>query len=108
MILGRLLLLRLAYTRPHGTLTLYDQIHCVYGPVDDWRQTIVVDVANSPVGRALDLPTLLANIKVQVQSFGPVPVASGPLGGDQQLGKACGLLAKDPVIRADLRDVGTH
>ncbi|AVP70162.1 protease [Rhodococcus hoagii] len=50
--------------------------------VDVLNNQIVVDVANSPVGRALDLPTLLANIKVQVQSFGPVPVASGPLGGD--------------------------
>ncbi|NKT04588.1 protease [Rhodococcus hoagii] len=38
--------------------------------VDVLNNQIVVDVANSPVGRALDLPTLLANIKVQVQSFG--------------------------------------
>lgn len=28
-------------------LTLSDQIRCVYGPVDDWQQTIVLDVARA-------------------------------------------------------------
>ncbi|RIK84387.1 MAG: hypothetical protein DCC68_01535 [Planctomycetota bacterium] len=28
-------------------ITLSDQIRCVYGPVDDWQQTIVLDVAHA-------------------------------------------------------------
>ncbi|PTR23444.1 hypothetical protein C8K36_10924 [Rhodococcus sp. OK519] len=56
--------------------------------VDVLNNQVVVDIANSPVGRALDLPTTLANIKVQVQSFGPVPVARGPLGGDTYITSA--------------------
>jgi hypothetical protein len=28
-------------------ITLSDQIRCVYGPVDDWQQTIVLDVARA-------------------------------------------------------------
>ncbi|WP_430334152.1 S1 family peptidase [Rhodococcus sp. ACT016] len=50
--------------------------------IDVLNNQIVVDIANSPVGRALDLPTLLATVKVQLANFGPVPVERAPMGGD--------------------------
>lgn len=56
--------------------------------IDVLNNRIVVDVANSPIGRALDLPTALANIQIQIQSFGAVPVANGPLGGDTYITSA--------------------
>ncbi|QCQ92540.1 S1 family peptidase [Rhodococcus sp. SGAir0479] len=51
--------------------------------VDVLNNQIVVDIVNSPIGRAIDLPTHLANVKVQLQSLGgPVPVERSPMGGD--------------------------
>ncbi|CAM3246920.1 S1 family peptidase [Prescottella defluvii] len=50
--------------------------------IDVLNNQVVVDIANSPTGRALDLPTHIANVKVQIQSLGPVPVERAPMGGD--------------------------
>lgn len=50
--------------------------------IDVLNNQIVVDIANSPVGQAIELPTLLANVKVQLKSLGPVPVERSPMGGD--------------------------
>ncbi|QKT13205.1 MULTISPECIES: S1 family peptidase [unclassified Rhodococcus (in: high G+C Gram-positive bacteria)] len=50
--------------------------------IDVLNNQIVVDIANSPAGRALDLPTHIANVKVQLKAFGPVPVERAPMGGD--------------------------
>ncbi|RVW01850.1 protease [Rhodococcus spongiicola] len=53
--------------------------------IDVLNSQIVVDIANSPLGRAIDLPTQLENIKVQLKAPGPVPVERVPMGGDTYL-----------------------
>ena len=50
--------------------------------IDILENRIVLDVANSPVGRALNLPTLLANLKVTLSPGATVPVDPSPMGGD--------------------------
>ncbi|RVW09307.1 protease [Prescottella agglutinans] len=50
--------------------------------IDVLNNQIVVDIANSPAGRALDLPTQIANVKVQLSNVGPAPVERTPMGGD--------------------------
>lgn len=49
--------------------------------IDVLDNRVVIDIVNSPIGRALNLPTLLANVEVMV-SPGSGPVEKGPLGGD--------------------------
>ncbi|RVW01305.1 S1 family peptidase [Rhodococcus xishaensis] len=60
------------------------QIASQIGPasIDFLNSQIVVDIANSPLGRSIDLPTLIADIKVQLKAPGPVPVERVPMGGD--------------------------
>lgn len=43
---------------------------------------VVIDVANSPVGQALNLPTLLENTKIVLSPDGGGSVDPGALGGD--------------------------
>ncbi|MGA9872643.1 MAG: S1 family peptidase [Rhodococcus sp. (in: high G+C Gram-positive bacteria)] len=50
--------------------------------IDFLDNQIVIDVANSPIGSALNLPTLLANLKVTLSPGAPKPVAPAPLSGD--------------------------
>ncbi|MBD0324130.1 MAG: protease [Aldersonia sp.] len=50
--------------------------------IDVLNSQIVVDIANSPLGRALNLPTLIANVKVMLSPGGGGPVQRGPMGGD--------------------------
>ncbi|TQF69237.1 protease [Rhodococcus spelaei] len=50
--------------------------------IDVLDNQIVIDVVNSPLGRALNLPTLLAQLKVVLTPGGPGPVHQGPQGGD--------------------------
>ncbi|CCQ13461.1 putative protease [Rhodococcus sp. AW25M09] len=50
--------------------------------IDFIDNQIVVDLVNSPIGRALNLPTLLANIKVILSPGGNGPADPTPMGGD--------------------------
>ncbi|QBJ95964.1 protease [Rhodococcus sp. ABRD24] len=50
--------------------------------IDVLENQIVVDVVNSPVGHALNLPTLIADVKVRLSPGGPTPIEQAPLGGD--------------------------
>ncbi|MDI9915090.1 S1 family peptidase [Rhodococcus sp. IEGM 1379] len=50
--------------------------------IDVLNNRVVIDVANSPVGKALDLPTLLENTKIRLSPDGGGAVDSRPLGGD--------------------------
>ncbi|MFD4369745.1 S1 family peptidase [Rhodococcus sp. NPDC058521] len=50
--------------------------------IDYLDNRVVIDVVNSPVGQALNLPTLLANVKVMLSPGGGGPVDHGPMGGD--------------------------
>lgn len=50
--------------------------------IDILDNQIVIDVVNSPIGNALNLPTLLANLKVILSPGAPKPVDPSPMGGD--------------------------
>ncbi|WP_415975818.1 S1 family peptidase [Rhodococcus sp. 077-4] len=50
--------------------------------IDFIDNQIVIDLVNSPIGSALNLPTLLANIKVILSPGGNDPVDPTPMGGD--------------------------
>ncbi|MGB7235515.1 MAG: S1 family peptidase, partial [Rhodococcus sp. (in: high G+C Gram-positive bacteria)] len=50
--------------------------------IDILDNQIVIDLANSPIGSALNLPTLLANLKVILSPGAPKPVDPSPMGGD--------------------------
>lgn len=50
--------------------------------IDFIDNQIVIDLVNSPIGRALNLPTLMANIKVILSPGGDAPVDPTPMGGD--------------------------
>ncbi len=50
--------------------------------IDVLNNQVVIDVANSPVGQALNLPTLLASLKVVLSPDRGGPVDPSPQGGD--------------------------
>jgi hypothetical protein len=50
--------------------------------VDLLNNQIVLDIVNTPAGHVLNLPTLLANIKVILSPGGGGPVDPRPMGGD--------------------------
>ncbi|MCJ0891911.1 S1 family peptidase [Rhodococcus sp. ARC_M5] len=50
--------------------------------IDFIDNQIIIDLVNSPIGSALNLPTLLANIKVILSPGGNKPVDPTPMGGD--------------------------
>ena len=50
--------------------------------IDFLNSQLVVDVANTPAGHMLNLPTLIANIKVSLSPDGGGPVERRPMGGD--------------------------
>ncbi len=50
--------------------------------IDILDNRIVLDLANTPIGRALNLPTLLAKLKVILSPGGRLPVDPSPMGGD--------------------------
>ncbi|MFI5781086.1 S1 family peptidase [Nocardia sp. NPDC051570] len=50
--------------------------------VDFLNSQLVVSVANTPAGHVLNLPTLIANIKVVLSPNGGGPVERRPMGGD--------------------------
>ncbi|UYP18438.1 S1 family peptidase [Rhodococcus sp. Z13] len=49
--------------------------------IDVFNNQIVVDIVNTPIGRALNLPSLIANVQVQL-SPGMPPNDPAPMGGD--------------------------
>lgn len=50
--------------------------------IDVLNSQLVVDVANSPTGKLLNLPTVIGNVKVVLSPGGGGPVDPGPMGGD--------------------------
>ncbi|AQA21183.1 trypsin family protein [Rhodococcus sp. MTM3W5.2] len=50
--------------------------------IDVLENRVVIDVVNSPIGRALNLPTLLAGLKVVLSPGGQPPVDPHAQGGD--------------------------
>lgn len=50
--------------------------------IDFLNSQLVLNVANTPIGHALNLPTLIANVKVVLSPDGGGPVENRPMGGD--------------------------
>ncbi|MFZ2178450.1 MAG: S1 family peptidase [Rhodococcus sp. (in: high G+C Gram-positive bacteria)] len=73
--------------------------------IDVLDNRVVIDVVNSPVGRALNLPTLLANVKVMLSPGGGGPVEKGPLGGDTYITTA-GALRETPLSEITVCSLG--
>ncbi len=65
--------------------------------IDILDNQIVLDVANSPVGRALNLPTLLANLKVTLSPGAPIPVDPSTMGGDTYITTAAPIAQTPPA-----------
>lgn len=63
--------------------------------IDVFNNQVVVDILNSPIGRALNLPTVIANVQVMLTPGVP-PNEPGPLGGDTYI-TAAGPLAQTPA-----------
>lgn len=53
--------------------------------IDVLNNRVVIDVANSVIGNALDLPTLLENTKIRLSPDGGGAIDSRPLGGDSYI-----------------------
>jgi hypothetical protein len=73
--------------------------------IDVLDNRVVIDVVNSPAGQALNLPTLLANVKVMLSPGGGGPVEKGPLAGDTYITSA-GELAKTPISEISVCSLG--
>ncbi|AOW94240.1 protease [Rhodococcus sp. WMMA185] len=73
--------------------------------IDVLDNRIVIDIVNSPLGRALNLPTLLANIKVMLSPGGGGPVEGSPLGGDTYITTA-GILQETPISEIGVCSLG--
>ncbi|WP_072803674.1 S1 family peptidase [Rhodococcoides yunnanense] len=67
--------------------------------IDILDNRIILDVANSPVGRALNLPTLLANLKVILSPGAQQPVDPSPMGGDTYI------TTRGPIADAPTTDI---
>ncbi|MEU1985091.1 S1 family peptidase [Nocardia sp. NPDC019395] len=67
--------------------------------IDFLNSQLVVNVANTPLAHVLNLPTLLANIKVVLAPDGGGPVEHRPMGGDTYIS------APGPLDDAELRSV---
>ncbi|MFZ3393586.1 S1 family peptidase [Rhodococcus sp. DT1] len=72
--------------------------------IDVLNNQLVVDIVNSPVGRALNLPSLIANVQVQL-SPGLPPNDPAPLGGDTYL-TADGDVRTTPLERIGICSFG--
>ncbi|WP_024801714.1 S1 family peptidase [Nocardia sp. BMG51109] len=59
--------------------------------VDALNNQLVLNVANTPAGHLLNLPTLIANIKVVLSPNGGGPVERRPMGGDTYISAATAL-----------------
>lgn len=67
--------------------------------IDILDNQIVIDLVNSPIGSALNLPTLLANIKVILSPGSVKPVDPSPMGGDTYV------TTSGPIADAALSDI---
>ncbi|WP_170312889.1 S1 family peptidase [Prescottella subtropica] len=65
--------------------------------IDLLNNRLVVDIANSPAGRAINLPTWLADVQVQLSSFGQVPVDRTTMGGDTYVTAPGAIGTTDPA-----------
>lgn len=65
--------------------------------IDILDNQIVIDLANSPIGSALNLPTLLANLKVILSPGAPKPVDPSPMGGDTYVTTAAAIKDTPPT-----------
>ncbi|MGW4479474.1 S1 family peptidase [Rhodococcus triatomae] len=74
--------------------------------IDVLNNQVVIDVVNSPVGRALNLPTLLAQLKVIVSPGGGGPVDPRPQGGDTYVTTATPLTPETPTESIGLCSFG--
>ncbi len=72
--------------------------------IDVLNNQLVVDIVNSPVGRALNLPSLIANVQVQL-SPGLPPNDPAPLGGDTYI-TADGDVRTTPLERIGICSFG--
>lgn len=68
--------------------------------IDLLNNQIVVDIANSPIGRVLNLPTVLANVKVILSPGAGGPFDPTPMGGDTYI------TAKGPLKDMSLAEIG--
>ncbi|TSE00503.1 protease [Skermania sp. ID1734] len=50
--------------------------------IDILNNNVVIDIVDSPIGRMLNLPTLLANLQVVMLPGGGGPIEHRPMGGD--------------------------
>jgi streptogrisin C len=73
--------------------------------IDFIDNQIVLNVANSPIGKALNLPTLLANIKVMLSPGGNKPADPAPMGGDTYVTTA-GPIADAPPTEISICSFG--
>lgn len=72
--------------------------------IDVFNNRLIVDIANSPAGRALNLPTLIANVQVMLTPGQP-PNEPGPLGGDTYI-TADGDVRSTPLDRIGVCSFG--
>ncbi|MGU3432682.1 S1 family peptidase [Actinomycetes bacterium M1A6_2h] len=68
--------------------------------IDFLNNRVVVDVANTDIGRVLNLPTLIANLQVVLAPVVPTPNAPGAMGGDTYVTTA------SPLETSTLADIG--
>ncbi|MEV0945380.1 S1 family peptidase [Rhodococcus sp. NPDC049939] len=73
--------------------------------IDVLENRVVIDIVNSPLGQALNLPTLLANVKVMLSPGNGGPVEGGPLGGDTYITTA-GHLPETPISEIGVCSLG--
>ncbi|SEC28075.1 hypothetical protein SAMN04490240_1428 [Rhodococcus pyridinivorans] len=72
--------------------------------IDVLNNQIVLDIVNSPIGRALNLPSLVANVQVQL-SPGMPPNDPAPMGGDTYI-TADGDVRATPIERIGICSFG--
>ena len=72
--------------------------------IDVLNNQIVLDIVNSPIGRALNLPSLVANVQVQL-SPGMPPNDPAPMGGDTYI-TADGDVRTTPIERIGICSFG--
>ena len=65
--------------------------------IDVLNNQLVVDIVNSPTGHTLNLPTLLADVKVRLTPLGQAPIDRGAMGGDQYVTVPGSIVGADPA-----------
>lgn len=73
--------------------------------IDVLNSQIVLNVANTPLGHILNLPTFITDLKVQLSPEGGGPVERHPMGGDTYI-SAPGSLQDDSLSSVDVCSFG--